>query len=146
MTMPFANPAAGLPRDISEDSEKSPTARILVVDDDRLVRWAMAETLGAKGYEISEAADVESAKRAILAHGAPDLVILDLRLPGCGDFCMVSFIRAQTPNAPIVLTTADLTPEVIEQAAHLGAVVVSKPFDMNDLTSIVGRALAPRSA
>jgi DNA-binding NtrC family response regulator len=132
-------------REISDIAGKSPAARVLVVDDERLVRWAVAETLGDRGFEVFEAADAESARRAITApERPPDLVLLDLRLPDCDDLCMVAFIRAHAPATPIVVMTADATPEMIHEAIHLGAAVVSKPFDVNRLASIVERAIALR--
>src|SRR6266545_2516829 len=103
--------AATVPRDIPEPARKFPSAEILVVDDERLVRWAIAETLGEKGYHVSEAADAESARRAILTAPAPDLVLLDLRLPDSDDLELASLIQAHAPKTPIVLMTAYGTPE-----------------------------------
>ena len=134
------------PRDIPYGAEKVASARILIVDDERLVRWAVGETLGAQGYEIVEAADAESARRAILSADAPDLVLLDLRLPDCDDLGLVFFIRAHVPETPVVLMTAFGTPEILAQAAALGVVILAKPFDINELTSIVDRTVAPRVA
>jgi DNA-binding NtrC family response regulator len=143
----FANVAAAPQREISNVSRKFPAARVLVVDGERLVRWAVAETLGDHGFEVVEAADAESARQAITAPAArPDLVLLDLRLPDCDDLCMVAFIRAHTPATPIVVMTEDATPEMIDEAIHLGAAVVSKPFDMNELAALVERAVAPRAS
>ena len=121
-------------------------AHILVVDDERLVRWAVAETLGERGYEVSEAVDAESARRAILTAPAPDLVLLDLRLPDSDDLDLASQIRKQAPKTPIVLMTAFGTPDVLTRAAGLGISILIKPFDLQDLTSIVDRALVPHAA
>ena len=138
----ISNIVATEPREIPETSTKFHAPRILVVDDERLVRWAIAETLGEQGYEILEAGDGESAKREVLMH-PPDLVLLDLRLPDSDDLRIACFIRAHAPKTPIVLMTAYGTPEITTQAANLGAIFVGKPFDMNELTSIVERALIP---
>ena len=140
----FAYPVATLARNISDDVKNLPTAHILVVDDERLVRWAMAETLLGQGYEVSEAGDAESAKKAILmAEHAPDLAFLDLRLPDSNDLSLALFIRAHAPQTSIVLMTAYGTPELLAQAAALGVSIVTKPFDMNVLTTIVARTLPP---
>ena len=133
------------PRDIPNGAEKLASARILVVDDERLVRWAVGETLRSQGYEIVEAADAESARRAILSD-APDLVLLDLRLPDSDDLGLVFFIRAHVPQTPVVLMTAFGTSEILAQAVALGVVILAKPFDLNELTSIVDRTVAPRVA
>jgi len=133
------------PRDIPNGAEKLASARILVVDDERLVRWAVGETLRSQGYEIVEAADAESARRAILSD-APDLVLLDLRLPDSDDLGLVFFIRAHVPQTPVVLMTAFGTSEILAQAVALGVVTLAKPFDINELTWIVESTVAPRLA
>jgi DNA-binding NtrC family response regulator len=133
------------PRDIPNGAEKLASARILVVDDERLVRWAVGETLRSQGYEIVEAADAESARRAILSD-APDLVLLDLRLPDSDDLGLVFFIRAHVPQTPVVLMTAFGTSEILAQAVALGVVILAKPFDINELTWIVESTVAPRLA
>lgn len=135
------------PRDIPERARKFPPRHILVVDDERLVRWAIAETLGERGYDVLEAGDAASAQRAMQSTDAPpDLVLLDLRLPDSDDLRLALQIRAQAPGTPIVLMTAYGTPEILRQAAELGIATVNKPFDMSDLASIVDRTLAPRAA
>jgi DNA-binding NtrC family response regulator len=135
------------PRDIPERARKFPVLHILVVDDERLVRWAIAETLADKGYDVLEAGDAASARRAMQSTDAPpDLVLLDLRLPDSNDLALASQMRAQAPQMPIVLMTAYGTPEIFSQAAALGIATVNKPFDMGDLASIVDRTLAPHAA
>lgn len=134
------------PRDTSEGARKFPP-HVLVVDDERLVRWAIAETLSGKGYDVVEAGDAVSARRAMQSIEAPpDLVLLDMRLPDSADLRLASQIRSEAPNTPIVLMTAYGTPEILTQAAELGIATVNKPFDMGDLASIVDRALAAHAA
>jgi DNA-binding NtrC family response regulator len=135
------------PRDIPERARKFPVQHILVVDDERLVRWAIAETLGDRGYDVLEAGDAASARRAMQsADATPDLVLLDLWLPDSDDLGLASQLRAQAPDTAIVLMTAYGTPEIFTQAAELGIATVNKPFDMNELASIVDRTLAPHAA
>ena len=140
-----ANAVATLPREISGTSKKFPTRHVLVVDDERLVRWAIAETLGAHGCEISEAGDAESAKRAVLK-SPPDLALLDLRLPDSDDLSLAMFIRSHAPQVSLVLMTAYGTPEILSQAESLGMAIVTKPFDVDALASVVDRVLPPRPA
>jgi DNA-binding NtrC family response regulator len=135
------------PRDFSETARKFPPVHILVVDDERLVRWAIAETLSDKGYEVMEAGDAASARCAMQAADAlPDLVLLDLRLPDSDDLGLALQIRTHAPNTPIVLMTAYGTPDILARAAELGIATVIKPFDMTDLATIVDRSLAPHAA
>ena len=147
MVAPMSNVTAPLPREIPPGLRKFPSARVLVVDDEPLVRLAVGETLSELGYETLEAGDAASARRAILtAPTAPDLVLLDLHLPDSDDLRLASFIRAHAPSASIVVMTAYGTADIVHRAADLGIAIVHKPFDMSELISIVERALAPRSA
>ncbi len=126
--------------------KKSPRARILVADDEPLIRWWMAETLVGHGYEVGEAKDAASAMRACLqGPGAVDVVFLDLRLPDCEDLRVLSAIRRLRPDTPVILMTAHGSPEIFMEAHRLGAfAIVDKPFDIDTLAPLVERALAAR--
>ncbi len=114
--------------------------RILVVDDERLVRWSIAETLTAVGYTVVEAADARSGLR-LLADGV-DLVLLDLHLPDADDLSVLARMRAEASETPILLMTAFATPATLEGAAAYGVPVIAKPFDLADVAVRVQRALA----
>jgi DNA-binding NtrC family response regulator len=141
MTQQVPSVAATAPRNFSNTPEKS-RAHVLVVDDERLVRWAVAETLGARGYDVSEAGDAQSALAALRVLGrSTDLVLLDLFLPDACDLGVLNFIRTCAPAIPVIMMTAFATRDIIEQALSLGALVMTKPFDMNELAAAVDRAL-----
>jgi DNA-binding NtrC family response regulator len=116
---------------------------VLVVDDEPLVRWSIAETLRAHGCEITEAGDAHSALVAVLDDAAaPDAVLLDLKLPDSDDLTVLAAVRKYRPRAPVILMTAFGTPEVLEEARRLGAfTVLDKPFDVDELEAIIERAL-----
>jgi DNA-binding NtrC family response regulator len=124
--------------------KKSAAGRVLVVDDEPLVRWSIAETLRACGYDILEAADADSALRVLVEDGPrPDAVLLDLRLPDCSDLHLLETLRLILPDTPIVLMTAFGTPEIADDARRLGAyAVLEKPFDLGDLEPLLETALA----
>src|SRR5512141_2865807 len=130
---------ASLMRDISRAEKKSPVTRVLVVDDEPLIRWSVVETLMDRGFEVVEAGDGRSAVTAI--DGDPfDVVLLDFRLPDSNDLTLLSTIRRQSPASQVILMTAYGTPEVTKGALDLGAFrVVSKPFEMNDLAALVNQ-------
>ena len=68
--------------------------RVLVVDDEALIRWAVSETLTTAGHDVVQAADARSALRTLGdSGGAIDVVLLDLRLPDCSDLTLLSRIR-----------------------------------------------------
>ncbi len=132
------------PRDFSDAAKKSTPAHVLVVDDERLVRWSVAETLTARGHHVAEACDARSAMQEIGDGDAYDLVLLDLRLPDADDLRVLACIRQHAPRVAVILMTAFATREIVEEASALGASVVTKPFDLNDLAADVDRVLASR--
>lgn len=122
--------------------EKSPALRVLVVDDEPLVRWSITETLCARGYGVLEAGDADAAMRAILDGEPPDIILLDLRLPDCNDLRLLETLRGILPSVAVILMTAFGTPEIKEQAYRLGAqAVIDKPFDLDELDPIIVGAL-----
>lgn len=112
--------------------------RVLVVDDEPLIRWSIAETLGAAGHQVAEAEDAASALRAIKDEPGPDLVLLDFRLPDSNDLGLLATIREMAPDTTVIMMTAFGTPDVTAGALKLGASrVLNKPFNMHDLQDIV---------
>ena len=112
--------------------------RILVVDDEPLIRWCISETLGAAGYGIAEAPDAASALKALAEMPEPDVILLDFRLPDSSDLGLLERIRGVAPAAAVIMMTAFGTPEVTAAALSLGArAVLTKPFDMQDLEHVV---------
>jgi DNA-binding NtrC family response regulator len=114
------------------------TRRVLVVDDEPLIRWCIAETLGAAGHRVVEAQDAASALEALASGPNPDVVLLDLRLPDSNDLELLTKIRKIAPAAAVVMMTAFGTPDVTTGALQLGArMILNKPFDMHDLEGVV---------
>jgi DNA-binding NtrC family response regulator len=112
--------------------------RVLVVDDEPLIRWSIAETLGAAGHEVVEAADAASARRLLGETSDLDLVLLDLRLPDSRDLALLADIRRKAPNTPVIVMTAFGTPEITADALRMGALtVLNKPFNMHDIETVV---------
>jgi DNA-binding NtrC family response regulator len=106
--------------------------RVLVVDDEALIRWAVGETLAQAGHEVVEATDARSALRVLSeVPGAVDVVLLDLRLPDCSDLTLLRKIRALSPHSAVVMMSAHASPEIADQARMLGAFdLLPKPFDL----------------
>ena len=121
-------------------------SRILVVDDELLIRWSLGEALTAAGYAVVEGRDAAEARQAIRDQDhKPDLVVLDYRLPDSNDLGLLTTIRHEAPTVPVILMTAYGTAEVVKGALDLGAYrVVSKPFEVHDMASLVTEALAAR--
>jgi two-component system NtrC family response regulator len=127
-------------RELSLMMSKKPAAlRVLVVDDEPLIRWSLAQTLTDRGYVVVETEDAAST-RAALKDGF-DVVLLDYRLPDSNDLSLLESIRDRVPHAPVILMTAYGAPEVVRGALDLGAYrVISKPFDMSAVADLVAQA------
>lgn len=124
----------------------SPTQRVLVVDDELLIRWALREVLEAKGYVVSEAGNAAAARSA-MAGAVQDAVVLDYRLPDSNDLGLLTAIRHDAPATPVIMMTAYGTAEMIKDALDLGAFrVINKPFEVHEMADLVASALAPREA
>jgi len=118
--------------------------RVLVVEDEPLIRWSIAETLGREGHTVLEADDAESAIRTVGDMPEPaDVVLLDYRLPDSNDLTLLATIRRLAPSSAVVMMTAHGTPDVTRRALELGAYdVVDKPFDMSDIEPMLLSAVA----
>ena len=143
MLTEIATFTADAPRDFPGAAKKSARRCVLVVDDERLLRWSVAETLSARGYDIAEATDGRTAMQEFGDGDGTDLVLLDLRLPDMWDLRLLARIREKNPQVPVILMTAFPTREIIEEAAALGASVLIKPFELDQLATSVERALTP---
>ena len=112
---------------------------VLVVEDETLIRWSIAETLVQKGHRVVEASNASTALQALSDPPAPiDVVLLDYRLPDSNDLGLLRCIRRMRPDSAVVMMTAFGTPEVTKGAIELGAYrVLNKPFDMHGLESLV---------
>jgi DNA-binding NtrC family response regulator len=126
--------------------EEPEPLRVVVVDDEPLIRWSVAETLSERGDLVTEAQSGEAAIRALAnVRGRVDVVLLDYQLPDCHDLGLLSTVRRLAPLSAVILMSACCTPETARDALALGAYrVVSKPIDMGDLPALVHAAAASR--
>ena len=108
------------------------TERILIVDDDRDVRESMGEYLEGHGYEVALAENGEAMRKA-LAAGVPDVVLLDLKLPGEDGLSLARWLRENHDVAIIMVTAAG---EVVDRVVGLEVGAddyIGKPFDPREL-------------
>ena len=114
---------------------------MLVVDDERLMRWSLTETLADCGDIVTQAENGDTAVRALRGDTAPDVVLLDYVLPDSRDLSLLATLKRLAPSTHIILMTACCTPELAAEALAQGAHrVISKPFDMDDVAALVHRA------
>ena len=120
--------------------------RILVVEDEPLLRWAISESLASAGHVVTAAEDGATALRALEEQPVPiDVVLLDFRLPDSNDLGLLQRVLDVAPGQPVVMMTACSTPELTRDALALGAYrVVDKPFDMQAIETCLREAHAGR--
>lgn len=122
--------------EISIDAEKFPR-HALVVDDEPLIRWSVAESLGGLGMDVEQASDAAAALRMVTTAANPfEVIVLDLRLPDMKDLSLAGTLRQLLPRAKLILMTAFGSPDVRAEAACLGLEVLTKPFALEDLNRL----------
>jgi two-component system response regulator MprA len=117
--------------------------RILIVDDDAPVRRMLARTIAAEGYAVDEAGDGAAALIAV-DRASPDLVVLDVAMPGLDGIEVCRRVRAKGLSIPVLLVTA--RDAVADRVAGLDAGAddyLTKPFDSDELLARI-RALLRR--
>ncbi len=114
--------------------------RVLVVDDEALIRWSLAERLRTEGHEVIEAASVAEAIDAA-EHGV-DLVLLDYKLPDGDGLEVLRRLRDMDPDTLVMMLTAHKGIDTVVESVKAGAFdYATKPFDLDDVALRVSRAL-----
>jgi DNA-binding NtrC family response regulator len=115
---------------------------VLVVDDEALIRWSVAEGLAEAGWVVHQAANGAEARAAVDAlTGQPFAILLDLRLPDVSDLSLVRDLRTLRPDVPLIIMTAYGTPEQASIARAAGVYqVVDKPFDLGIVVALIEEA------
>jgi two-component system, NtrC family, response regulator AtoC len=113
---------------------------VLVVDDEQLIRWSLAERLTSDGLTVVEA---ETAQGALDRFGPDiDLVLLDYRLPDSDGLRVLKKMKAAQPDVPIILLTAFSSIETAVEAMKQGAYhYANKPFNLEEMALVVAKAL-----
>ncbi|MEK7205894.1 MAG: response regulator [candidate division NC10 bacterium] len=118
--------------------------RVLVIDDDAKTRDLVAAFLGGAGYEVRGAEDGAAGLRLAAAE-PPDVVILDLQMPGMDGYKVCQVLRRglRTKRIPIVMLTASDDPHLNREAYAAGAqACVPKPFRQEGLIAAIEVAVS----
>src|SRR5579884_2275297 len=118
-----------------------PLEKVLIVDDEKLVRWSLRQKCQEWGYQVLEAADGNTGVR--LAHAEiPDLILLDLRLPDISGLEVLQDVKQNNCARAVIMITADPQLEDVKTALKLGAYdFIGKPLDFDELAITVKNAL-----
>ncbi len=116
--------------------------RILIVDDEQSVREVLSEYFTEQGYSVENAAGGEEAL-ALVQRGTPDLVLLDVRMPGIDGVETLRRIREIAPDVSVIMVTANEDVGLARETLKLGALdYVAKPFDFVYLERAIMAGLA----
>ena len=122
----------------------APTGRVLVVDDNAEVRKMLEDALTALGYRTRTAADGAAAVRAVIDE-SPDVVLLDVYMPGLSGVGALPTIVALAPNAKVIMISGAANEDVLKRSLAFGAHdYVTKPFEISSLSRALETALAMR--
>ena len=131
---------------MSEQTESNPTSkparRVVVAEDETLIRLDIIEILRGEGYDVVGEADNGEKAVQLAEELKPDLVLMDVKMPVMdGITAAEKIVKARI--APVVLLTAFSQKELVERASEAGALAyVVKPFTPNDLLPAIEIALA----
>ena len=137
-----ADRPATLPSVTSPDNRRAPTRRVVIAEDEALIRMDLAEMLAEEGYDVvAQAGDGEAAVRLAEQH-RPDLVVLDVKMPRLDGITAAQRIATQR-IAPVVILTAFSQRDLVERARDAGAMAyLVKPFTKSDLVPAIEMAVS----
>jgi nitrogen regulation protein NR(I) len=116
-------------------------SKILVIDDDEQLRKSFVKLLAEEGYSVKSTSSGE-AGLTLIQTDVPDLVVLDMRLPGMNGLGTFEAIHEMEPKLPVIMMTAYGTTETAIEATKMGAFdYILKPFDVPNMLTVIAQAL-----
>ncbi len=118
--------------------------KILVVDDEHLIRWSLEQNLKKQGYEVCSAGTGEDALK-LLKEESPDLMLLDIQLPGINGLEVLEKAKVIDEEVVVIMISALGVLETAVKAMRMGAFdFVNKPFNLDELAIVIKKALETR--
>ena len=115
--------------------------KILVVDDEHLIRWSLEQNLKKQGYEVFTAGNGEDALR-LVREEQPDLVLLDIQLPGISGLEVLEKVKEFDDDIIVIMVTAHGGLETAVTAMRIGAYdYLNKPFNLDEMAIVIRKAL-----
>lgn len=117
------------------------TTKILVVDDEHLIRWSLEQNLRKQGYEVITAGSGEDALK-MAREEQPDLMLLDIQLPGISGMEVLEKVKEMDEDIVVIMLTAYGGLETAVKAMRLGAYdYINKPFNLDEIGIVIKKAL-----
>lgn len=116
-------------------------AKVLIADDEVYMRLLMQQILELAGYDVLLAEDGTMALGLLAEYPEVQLLILDINMPSLDGFNLLKQLRAEGNTLPVIMVTARGMEEDEEQAAALGAALLTKPFSSYRLTDLLNQLL-----
>ena len=136
MRFPACEPLVQVPGPAAEPRSQSSTGglNVLLVDDDELIQSSMQAILAVLGHFVTAALSGEDALANLATGFQPDVVILDMNMPGLGGAGSLPRLRALLPKVPVLLSTGRIDQTALDlAAAYPGVTLLSKPFSIKEL-------------
>ncbi len=115
---------------------------VWIADDDNSIRWVLERALTQAGIDNRSFSDADELLRQI-GKSQPDVIISDIRMPGTDGLTLLTLIKEQHPDVPVIITTAHSDLESAVAAYQKGAFeYLPKPFDLDEVIAVTERALA----
>jgi len=115
--------------------------KILIIDDERPIRETLEMFLREKGYDVATSESGEAGLK-LIRKNQPDIVILDLRLPGIDGIEVLRIVKQLSPRSMVIVITAYHDKEIYDQAESLGAFgYIVKPIDVAEFELTINKAM-----
>ena len=122
--------------------DSSRSNRVLVVEDEALVRMLVVQTLEEAGFAVREAAEAQGALEVLRTDRAIGLMVTDVGLPGLNGRRLADEARAQRPDMKVLFMTGYADSTLLENILPDGFGLITKPFDLDDLAARAQALLA----
>lgn len=119
--------------------------KVLIVDDQNGIRILLMEVFSSEGYMTFQAPNGKIALEIVRAE-SPDLVLLDMKIPGMDGLEILKHIKEVNPEIKVIMMTAYGELDMIKEATELGALMhFTKPFDIDEIRTAVNMHLKGRA-
>ena len=119
--------------------------KVLVADDEELIRWSLTQTLTSSGYSVDQALNGREVISS-LENNTYDVIVTDYNMPELNGIEVLAIIRSMGIHLPVIVISAYFSNKLKEETISSGAFeCISKPFEMDDVLDVVKKAIGTQS-